>query len=226
MRRLAMGIVAVCGAGSASVPPGSRRFYPWAKAIQSCRLAWMPHALSARLSSITPSAKGLRPVGTFKLMERRLLRGIINRDGLTWVSASACLEGFGFQAGWHCQDAAVLWPVAVHAILAGAVRKFAEDRNENRRGTGGSSTEIPTLLMIHCRAGCREGRLGFGSAKGRGEWLCNCLVLATQRRPSSACKPLLQRWRFAKPFDDSAPLPVPMRGEDAGRPVGGAEITI
>ena len=84
-------------------------------------------------------------------MERRLLRGIINPAMIvTWVFGLwLAWKGFGFQGGWlHAKIGAVLLLSAVHGYLAGAVRKFAEDRNEKPARHWRIVNEIPTLLMI------------------------------------------------------------------------------
>ncbi|ESZ13560.1 hypothetical protein X737_25150 [Mesorhizobium sp. L48C026A00] len=41
---------------------------------------------------------------------------------------------------------------------------------------------------------------------------------------AAASAHILQRWILAKTIDDSAPLPVTIRGEDAGRQVRGSAI--
>jgi putative membrane protein len=84
-------------------------------------------------------------------MERRLLRGIINPAMvLTWAFGLwLAWKGGWFSAGWlHAKIAAVLLMSAVHGYLAGAVRKFDEDRNEKPARHWRIVNEVPTLLMI------------------------------------------------------------------------------
>ena len=51
--------------------------------------------------------------------------------------------------GWlHAKIGLVVLMSAVHGYLAGAVRKFAEDRNEKSARHWRIVNEIPTLLMI------------------------------------------------------------------------------
>ncbi len=96
------------------------------------------------------------PVGsqqseTFKIMERRLLRGIINPAMMVAWTLGLWLawEGFRFSAGWlHAKLAAVVALSALHGYLAGAVRRFAEDRNRRSARHWRIVNEIPTLLMI------------------------------------------------------------------------------
>jgi putative membrane protein len=84
-------------------------------------------------------------------MERRLLRAIINPAMVvTWTFGLwLAWRGGWFTAGWlHVKIAAVVAMSAVHGYLAGAVRKFAEDRNEKSARHWQIVNEIPTLLMI------------------------------------------------------------------------------
>ena len=59
-------------------------------------------------------------------------------------------KGFGFHGRLAaCQDrGCVVLMSAVHGYLAGAVRKFAEDRNEKSARHWRIVNEVPTLLMI------------------------------------------------------------------------------
>lgn len=87
----------------------------------------------------------------FKLMERRLLRVIINPAMIvTWVAGLwLAWSGFGFQGGWlYLKLAAVIGMSAVHGYFSGAVRRFAEDRNETSSRHWRMINEIPTVLMI------------------------------------------------------------------------------
>ena len=86
---------------------------------------------------------------TFKVMERRLLRGIINPAMIvTWVFGLwLAWKGFGFQGGWlHAKIAAVL-VLSGRAWLSVGCGPAISPRiaTKSRRGTGGSSTRSP-----HC----------------------------------------------------------------------------
>ncbi|MBS3649768.1 protoporphyrinogen oxidase HemJ [Pseudaminobacter sp. 19-2017] len=88
---------------------------------------------------------------TFKVMERRLYRAIINPAMIaTWVLGLwLAWTGFGFSGGWlHAKIAAVLILSGVHGYLGGALRKFAEDRNDKPARHFRIVNEIPTVLMI------------------------------------------------------------------------------
>ncbi|TPM26071.1 protoporphyrinogen oxidase HemJ [Mesorhizobium sp. B2-3-4] len=129
-------------------------FYPWAKAIHILAvISWMAGMLYLpRLFVYHADAqKGSVQSETFKVMERRLLRGIINPAMiLTWVFGLwLAWKIFAFQGGWlHTKIALVLVLSGIHGYLAGAVRKFAEDRNEKPARHWRIVNEIPTLLMI------------------------------------------------------------------------------
>ncbi|MEQ1937008.1 protoporphyrinogen oxidase HemJ [Mesorhizobium sp. CN5-321] len=133
---------------------GPDDFYPWAKAVHVIAvISWMAGMLYLpRLFVYHAEAeKGSVQSETFKVMERRLLRGIINPAMiLTWAFGLwLAWKGFGFQGGWlHAKIAAVVLMSAVHGYLAGAVRKFSEDRNEKPARHWRIVNEIPTLLMI------------------------------------------------------------------------------
>ncbi|MER8752634.1 protoporphyrinogen oxidase HemJ [Mesorhizobium sp. M1050] len=129
-------------------------FYPWAKAIHILAvISWMAGMLylPRLLVYHADAEKGSVQSETFKVMERRLLRGIVNPAMIvTWVFGLwLAWKGFGFEGGWlHAKIGAVLLLSAVHGYLAGAVRKFAEDRNEKPARHWRMVNEIPTLLMI------------------------------------------------------------------------------
>jgi putative membrane protein len=95
--------------------------------------------------------KGSVQSETFKVMERRLLRGIINPAMIvTWAFGLwLAWEGGWFEAGWlHAKLTLVIILSAVHGYLARSVRKFAQDRNEKPARHWRIVNEIPTLLMI------------------------------------------------------------------------------
>ena len=129
-------------------------FYLWAKAIHVIAvISWMAGMLYLPRLFVYHSqvAVGSPQSETFKTMERRLLRAIINPAMIvTWVSGLwLAWKGFGFQGGWlHAKIVLVLAMSGVHGYLSGAVRRFAEDRNEKPARYWRIVNEIPTLLMI------------------------------------------------------------------------------
>ncbi|HEV2504747.1 MAG TPA: protoporphyrinogen oxidase HemJ [Mesorhizobium sp.] len=129
-------------------------FYPWAKAIHVVAvISWMAGMLYLPRLFVyhSETERGSQQSETFKVMERRLLRGIINPAMvISWAFGLwLAWKGFGFQGGWlHAKLAAVVALSAVHGYLSSAVRKFAEDRNEKPARHWRIVNEIPTLLMI------------------------------------------------------------------------------
>jgi putative membrane protein len=129
-------------------------FYLWAKAFHVIAvISWMAGMLYLPRLFVyhAQSVKGSEQSETFKIMEKRLLRFIINPAMIvTWVfGLYLAWKGFGFAGGWlHAKITAVLLLSGVHGYLAGAVRRFAEDRNEKPSRHWRIVNEIPTLLMI------------------------------------------------------------------------------
>ncbi|MDG4905106.1 protoporphyrinogen oxidase HemJ [Mesorhizobium sp. WSM4898] len=154
MKRMLIGIVllVVLTALLFLVAPDS--FYPWAKAIHVIAvISWMAGMLYLPRLFVyhVEAEKGSVQSETFKVMERRLLRAIINPAmTVTWVFGLwLAWRGFGFQGGWlHAKILAVLLLSGLHGYLAGAVRKFAEDKNEKPARHWRIVNELPTLLMI------------------------------------------------------------------------------
>jgi putative membrane protein len=126
----------------------------WIKALHIISvIAWMAGMLYLpRLFVYHADApKGSAMSETFKIMERRLLKAIINPamaavflTGLTM----AYLTGY-WQAPWlQAKFALVLVMGGVHGYLARSVRDFANDSNERSAGFFRILNEIPTILMV------------------------------------------------------------------------------
>jgi putative membrane protein len=129
-------------------------FYLWAKAVHVIAvISWMAGMLYLPRLFVYHSEV---PVGsaqseTFKVMERRLLRAIINPAMIvTWVFGLwLAWKGFGFSGGWlHAKIALVLIMSGLHGYLSASVRRFAEDRNQKPARHWRIVNEVPTLLMI------------------------------------------------------------------------------
>ncbi|MGO4737569.1 protoporphyrinogen oxidase HemJ [Bosea sp. 2KB_26] len=88
---------------------------------------------------------------TFKIMERRLLKGIINPAMIaTWVLGLYLAWAiYGFKGGWlHGKILLVVILSGIHGILVGRVRAFAEDRNDKSARYYRIINEVPALLMV------------------------------------------------------------------------------
>jgi putative membrane protein len=128
--------------------------YPWIKALHVIAvIAWMAGMLYLPRLFVyhAGSEIGSPQSETFKVMERRLLRAIINPAMVVTWAAGLWLawHGFAFQGGWlHAKIAAVVLLSGVHGYLGGAVRRFAEDRNGKPARHWRMVNEVPTVLMV------------------------------------------------------------------------------
>ncbi|MGS1094885.1 protoporphyrinogen oxidase HemJ [Aquamicrobium terrae] len=152
--RAVVGILVLAALAAVLLLVASEDLYNWIKAFHVIAvIAWMAGMLYLpRLFVYHAGAeKGSVQSETFKVMERRLLRAIINPAmTATWVLGLwLAWKGFGFQGGWlHAKIAAVLAMSGLHGYLSAAVRKFDEDRNEKPARHWRIVNEVPTLLMI------------------------------------------------------------------------------
>lgn len=129
-------------------------FYLWFKALHVIAvIAWMAGMLYLPRLFVyhCAAAPGSEQSETFKVMERRLLRAIINPAMVvTWaVGLWLAWDGGWLGAGWfHAKLALVLVLSAVHGLLSAYVRAFAEDRNTRSETFYRALNEVPTVLMI------------------------------------------------------------------------------
>ena len=88
---------------------------------------------------------------TFKIMERRLLRGIVTPALLAvWVTGPwLAYEEGAFQEHWlHGKLLLVVLLTGVHGVLAANVRRFASDANAKSPRYFRILNEVPTVLLI------------------------------------------------------------------------------
>lgn len=88
---------------------------------------------------------------TFKIMERRLLKAIINPAMIaTWIFGLWMVYlGELWTEGWmHAKFALVLLMSAGHGVFARWVREFANDVNTRPAKIYRIANEVPTVLMI------------------------------------------------------------------------------
>jgi len=133
--------------------------YGWIKAFHIIAvIAWMAGMLYLPRLLVYHCAaeKGSIQSETFKVMERRLLRAIINPAMIaTWV-LGLWLAWYGpdsrygwFASGWlEAKLALVVVLSAVHVLLARWVKVFAADRNQHSQKFYRIINEVPTVLMI------------------------------------------------------------------------------
>jgi putative membrane protein len=128
--------------------------YLWLKALHVIAvIAWMAGMLYLpRLFVYHCEAEvGSKQSETFKLMERRLMRAIINPARIaTWVlGVWLMIQGDFLKAGWlHAKILLVVILSALHGLLTRWTRDFAEDRNVHSQKFYRIVNEVPTVLMI------------------------------------------------------------------------------
>ena len=126
----------------------------WLKALHVVSvIAWMAGMLYLPRLFVyhADAAKGSSASETFKAMERRLLKAIINPSMiLVFITGItlAYLTGF-WQAGWlQVKFILVLGLAGLHGFFARCVRAFAEDANRRSARFYRVLNEAPTILMI------------------------------------------------------------------------------
>ena len=88
---------------------------------------------------------------TFKIMERRLLKAIINPAMIvTWVLGLYLVwDGGWYTSGWmHAKFALVLIMSGLHGVYVRRLKEFAADKNTRPAKYYRILNEVPTLLMI------------------------------------------------------------------------------
>lgn len=131
-----------------------RDAYDWVKALHVVAIiSWMAGMLYLpRLFIYHCDAEpGSVQSETFKVMEGRLLKVIINPAmTISWISGLWLAWASGFYAsGWfHAKFLAVLAMSGAHGYFSASVRAFAEDRNQKPQRHWRIMNEVPTVLMI------------------------------------------------------------------------------
>ena len=130
--------------------------YLWMKSLHIIALiAWMAGTLylprlfvyHAEIGSGTPQSE------TFKVMERRLLKAIMNPAMIvTWVAGLwLAVQGGWFAPGngWiHAKIVLVVLISGLHGYFSASVRRFANDANTRSVKHWRIMNEVPTVLLI------------------------------------------------------------------------------
>ncbi|MGB6541288.1 MAG: protoporphyrinogen oxidase HemJ [Xanthobacteraceae bacterium] len=133
--------------------------YGWIKAFHIIAvIAWMAGMLYLPRLFVYHCAaeKGSVQSETFKVMERRLLRGIINPAMIVAIVLGLWLGWMGpdsrygwFASGWlQAKIVLVLALSAIHGMLARWMKDFAADRNRHSQKFYRIINEVPTVLLI------------------------------------------------------------------------------
>ncbi len=129
--------------------------YEWIKALHVISIiAWMAGLLYLPRLFVyhCEVAAGSDTSERFKVMERRLLRAIMNPAMIAayvFGIAMIVLTPEWMKQGWlHAKLLFVLLLTASHMMMARWRREFAEDRNTRPQRFYRIANEVPTLLMI------------------------------------------------------------------------------
>jgi putative membrane protein len=128
--------------------------YEWIKALHIIAvITWMAGMLYLpRLFVYHCEAEiGSKQSETFKIMERRLLKVIINPAMIaTWLAGLyLAWAGHWFSAGWlHAKLVLVLVLSGVHGFFSRCVKDFAAERNRRSHKFYRIINEVPIILMI------------------------------------------------------------------------------
>ena len=133
--------------------------YTWVKAFHIIAvITWMAGMLYLPRLFVYHCAaeKGSVQSETFKLMERRLLRAIVNPAMVATIVFGLWLAWLGpdsrygwFAAGWlQAKIVLVLVLSGVHGLFARWVKAFGRDENRHSHKFYRIINEIPTILMI------------------------------------------------------------------------------
>jgi putative membrane protein len=133
--------------------------YQWVKAFHIIAvIAWMAGMLYLPRLFVYHCAaeKGSVQSETFKVMERRLLRGIINPAMIAtwllglWLAWNGPDSHYGwFTAPWlHGKLALVIVLSALHGMFARWMKAFGRDENVHSARFYRIINEVPTILMI------------------------------------------------------------------------------
>ena len=128
--------------------------YLWIKAFHVIAIiAWMAGMLYLPRLFVyhSETQKGSIQSDTFKIMERRLLKAIINPAMIVAWALGLYLvwDGGWYASGWlHAKVFLVLILSGFHGFLSGLVKDFAADRNTRPARFYRMINEVPTVLMI------------------------------------------------------------------------------
>ena len=128
--------------------------YPWLKALHIIAIiAWMAGMLYLPRLFVyhCDAERGSRQSETFKVMERRLLKAIINPAMVVSWALGLWLAWSGgwYASGWlHAKILLVLLLSGLHGFLVRCVREFGADQNQRSAKFYRILNEVPTVLMI------------------------------------------------------------------------------
>ncbi len=128
----------------------------WAKALHLISIiAWMAGLLYLPRLFVyhTQQPVGSAASETFKIMERRLLRAIMNPAMLATLVTGGFLIWYLGEAVWsmgwfHAKITCLIGLFVAHGFMGRWRKAFAEDRNRHSELFFRINNEVPTVLMI------------------------------------------------------------------------------
>lgn len=153
-KRAAIALAVTVAATAAAMLLMGDAAYPWVKAVHVIAIiSWMAGMLYLPRLFIyhCDAPAGSQQSETFKVMEQRLLRIIVNPAMIvSWVLGLwLAWKGGFFGDGWfHVKLATAIGLSAVHGYFSAAVRAFSEDRNLKSARYWRIMNELPTVLMM------------------------------------------------------------------------------
>ncbi|WP_424137638.1 protoporphyrinogen oxidase HemJ [Roseomonas chloroacetimidivorans] len=136
--------------------PWLANLYPWTKALHLISVfAWMAGMFYLPRLFVYHSTVpvGSEPSEMFKVMERRLLRAIINPAmGAAWLFGITLVLTPGvvdWGAGWwYGKMAGFLGMSAMHGHLSAARKRFEADERPKSERYWRAANEVPTVLLV------------------------------------------------------------------------------
>ncbi|GAK71492.1 hypothetical protein RRU01S_17_00920 [Agrobacterium rubi TR3 = NBRC 13261] len=128
--------------------------YLWIKALHIIAvISWMAGLFYLPRLFIyhTDAEPGSDKSETFKIMEQRLIRIIMNPAMMiSWVlGLYLAWSVYGFSGGWlHAKIALVVLMTVTHVYFSRSAKRFARDENIRTARHWRLMNEVPTLLMI------------------------------------------------------------------------------
>ncbi len=128
--------------------------YLWIKALHVLAMvAWMAGMLYLPRLFVYHAAAGVGTpqAETFKVMERRLLRAIMNPAMIVvWLTGPwLAWSGGWYRDGWlHAKILLVVLLSGCHGFLAASTKRFAADANTRQPRFFRILNEVPTVLLI------------------------------------------------------------------------------
>ncbi|MCF8482967.1 MAG: protoporphyrinogen oxidase HemJ [Rhodospirillum sp.] len=127
-------------------------WYNWAKTLHVIAvITWMAGLFYLPRLYVyhAQEPKGSATSETFKVMERRLLRGIMNPSLVVVLATGIPMMGDWMSGGWlHVKLLMVAGLITAHMLYARWRRAFAEDRNTRSHVFYRYANEVPTVLLL------------------------------------------------------------------------------